>query len=91
MPTTKTLSARAHTALEKATEVIAEHGSPESLEGLRNITVDRANTRSPHHLNAYQAELLAGLAEIIEGQARRIAALEEAAKLTTTRKKSAKE
>ncbi len=80
MPTTTTLAARAHVALEKAMEVAAEHGSAERLEGLQNITTERANLRSPHHLAAFQAELFASLAEIIEGQDRRIAALEDAAK-----------
>ncbi|MDQ3639631.1 MAG: hypothetical protein M3426_16910 [Actinomycetota bacterium] len=78
MPTAATLGARAHAALEKATEVVAEHGSAERLEGLQNITTDRANTRSPHHLAAFQAELFASLAEIVQDQAHRIAELEKA-------------
>ncbi len=90
MPTTETLAARAHVALEKATEVAAEHGSAERLEGLQNITTARANLRSPHHLAAFQAELLASFAEILEDQARRIAALEEAAKPAASKKSARK-
>ncbi len=90
MPTSTTLAARAHVALEEATAFVAEHGSAERLEGLQNITTDRANSRSPHHRDAYYAELVAGLAEIIREQNQRIAALEEAAKPAASKKSARK-
>lgn len=72
MATAAIMAAQAQHAHERAVEVVAEHGRPERLENLQNISVAQARPRNPEHLNAFQAELIASLAEIIEGQARRL-------------------
>ncbi len=82
------LAKNAHDALEKAVEVVEEHGRPERLENLQNITIPYATTRNPDHLASFQAELCAALAEIIEVQDARIEALEKAAKPASSSKKN---
>lgn len=84
MPTANTLAAAAELAHGRALEVVREHGPAERAERLDNITVTHAVVSNPHHLVTFQAELLASLAEIIEGQHRRISELETAAREAAT-------
>ena len=77
MATAAILGAQAHKARERTMEVVAEHGRPERLETLQNMTVAAATTRNPETLNAFVAETFAALAEIVGDQAGRISELAE--------------
>lgn len=76
MPKAANLAAQSELAHQKALAVVEDHGDQERVERLRAITVPMATTRHPQHLVALQAELIAALAEIAEGQTRTIADLE---------------
>lgn len=80
MATSAIIAARTEQAHSRALEVVREHGPAERAERLDDITVGHAVTRNPQHLAGFQAELVAALAEIVEGQGRRISKLEKAAK-----------
>ena len=62
MTSTEILAARAHEAYERALEVIQGFGSSERTERLE--VMHTPNTRHPVALSAYQADLVAALAEI---------------------------
>lgn len=64
MASTKIAAERMELAHRKAVEVVKTHGSPERVANLE--AMDNPNTRRPQHLAAYQAELIASLAEMVE-------------------------
>jgi hypothetical protein len=83
MPTPSTLGAQSQLAHQRALEVIEDHGDPERVERLRTIPVPMATTRNPHHLVAFQAEIIASLAELYDELDLRVGRLENAAQEAT--------
>lgn len=78
MTSTAHAAVKMQQAHERALDVLTEHGSSERAERLS--AAQSPTIKRPVHLASYQAEIVAGLAEIVEGQAERIAELEEARK-----------
>jgi hypothetical protein len=76
MATTATLATQVLEAQEKALEVINEHVSADHRARLDLIPLDRAHAKFPEYLSALHAELIAGLAEIVQEQGQRLSALE---------------
>jgi hypothetical protein len=80
MPKAATLAAQSELAHQRALEVVEDHGDPERVERLQATTVPMATARHPQHLVAFQAEILASLAELYDELDLRVTRLEEAAK-----------
>lgn len=74
------VAARMERAHARTLEFVREHGPAERVERLESIPLAQVTTSNPTHLAGFQAELMASLAEIVEGQERRIARLEKGAK-----------
>ena len=78
MPKGTTLAAQSHDAHERALAIVEDHGGPERVERLQATTVGMATTRNPQHLVAFQAEILASLAELYDELDLRVTRLENA-------------
>lgn len=79
MATTSSAAIRIEEAHNRALEVVREHGSPENagrVEYLDNLGGHLSSVNFPAQLSSAQSVLIGALAEIIEQQGRRIAALE---------------
>ena len=79
MASEEVVGKRMHLAQERALAIVQEHGTEERRENLAEATFSHIpNPRTPQELAQFQAELLAGLAELVEDQGRRISELEKA-------------
>ncbi len=72
MASTAIVAVRMEQAHEKALAIVEELGAPDRVENLQTVTVGQATLRNPAHLASFQAELIVALAEVLEGQERRI-------------------
>lgn len=77
MATQAIVGAKTEQAHERALQVVREH-APEHAEALDATFGARPNGRDPLYVVSYQAGLIAALAELAEGQDRRIIEMEKA-------------
>lgn len=92
MASTEQVAKRMHLAHVRAAEVISEHGSEERADGLQWLSPNGAPPplRFGPEFAAYQAEMLAAVCEILEGQAKDIADLRKQLEDAKGSSKSAK-
>lgn len=82
MATTNSAAVQLEHAHNHILRALQEHGSPENaerVEYLENLGIYLSSNKSPVHLSSAQSVMIAALVEIIRGQGRRIAALENPA------------
>ncbi len=88
MASTAAAGAIKHEADSRTVAVLEAHGRPGAVEDLQ--TTGAGSPRDLWHAFAAQSVMIAGLAELVQDQAQRITALEDAAKPAASAKKAAK-